>query len=96
MNRISEIYGSSEGNASFFNLLNKDRTIGTTTANIMLVKYDVDADEMLRDEDGKLIESKRGEPGLLIAKIEGRYAFDGYQDKEATNSKILSDMRAIT
>jgi len=91
--RISEIYGSSEGNASFYNLLNKDRTIGTTTASIMLVKYDIDEDEMIRDANGQLVESEQGEPGLLIAEIEGRYAFDGYQDKEATNSKILKDVK---
>ena len=93
VDRISEIYGSSEGNASFFNLLNKDRTIGTTTASIKLIKYDVDEDEMLRDEHGQLIEAKDGDPGLLIAEIEGRYAFDGYQDEDATNSKILRNVK---
>ena len=91
--RISEVYGSSEGNASFYNLLNKDRTIGTTTASIMLVEYNVDEDEIVRHSSGQLVESKQGEPGLLIAKIEGRYAYDGYQDKEATNSKILADVK---
>ena len=91
--RISELYGSSEGNASFFNVLNKDRTIGTTTATIMLVKYDVDEDEMVRDNNGKLVEAEHGEPGLLIAEIGGRYTFDGYQDEEATNSKILTDVK---
>ena len=40
--RICEIYGSSEGNVVFINVLNKDKTIGTTTANIMLAKYDVE------------------------------------------------------
>ena len=91
--RISEIYGSSEGNASFINLLNKDRTIGTSTATIMLVKYDVDEDAIVTDSHGQLIEVQHGESGLLIAKIEGRYAFDGYQDQQATSSKILTDVK---
>jgi citronellyl-CoA synthetase len=95
VNRISELYGSSEGNATFLNILNKDRTIGTSSASLMLVKYDVDADEMLRDAAGKLIEAEQGDPGLLITEIDGKYIFDGYQDKDATNSKILTDVKRI-
>ena len=91
--RISEIYGSSEGNAAFINFLNKDRTIGTTSASLMLVKYDVDADEMIRDAAGKLVEAEPGEPGLLLSEIDDKYKFDGYQNKEATNSKILTDLK---
>lgn len=68
-------------------------TSGTTTASIMLVKYDVDEDEMVSDSSGQLVESKPGEPGLLIAEFEGRYTLDGYQDEEATNSKILTDVK---
>ena len=91
--RICEIYGSSEGNASFINVLNKDYTIGASTAKLMLVQYDVDNDEMVRDEQGKLVEVEKSEPGLLLSKIEGRYKYDGYQDKKATNSKVLSDLQ---
>lgn len=90
--RISEMYGSSEGNAVFINLLNKDRTIGTTSAKVMLVKYDIDADEMVRSPKGKLIEVKKGEAGLLLTKIDNRYKFDGYKDKSATASKVLCDV----
>jgi citronellyl-CoA synthetase len=91
--RITEFYGSSEGNAFFINLLNKDKTIGTTSADILLVKYDFDADEMVRDAKGKLAEVKDGEPGVLLMKIDDRFKFDGYNDKKASNSKVLSDVR---
>ncbi|HEY6597725.1 MAG TPA: AMP-binding protein, partial [Pseudomonadales bacterium] len=46
--RIAEFYGASEGNAAFMNLLNKDCTIGMTVSTIALVRYDVDADEIIR------------------------------------------------
>ncbi|MFQ3322830.1 MAG: citronellyl-CoA synthetase [Pseudomonadales bacterium] len=93
VNRITEIYGSSEGNATFINILNKDRTIGTSSASLMLVKYDVDADEMIRDGNGELVEVNKGESGLLLSEIDNKYIFDGYQNKEATDSKILFDVK---
>ena len=50
--RISEFYGASEGNVAFANLLNKDRTVGMTSAKVALVEYDLDANEIVKDEDG--------------------------------------------
>lgn len=91
--RISEMYGSSEGNAIFINLLNKDKTIGTTSAKILLVKYDFDADEMIRDKKGRLVEVKKGEPGVLLMKIDDRFKFDGYNDKKASSSKVMTGVR---
>ena len=90
--RVCEFYGSSEGNVTFFNALNKDRTMGLTPANIMLVKYDIDADEMVRDADGELIQVGVGETGLLLGEIDERYKFDGYTNNDATESKILRDV----
>ena len=37
------------------NLLNKDRTIGMTASTIALVRYDVDADEIIRDAAGRCV-----------------------------------------
>ena len=90
--RVCEFYGSSEGNVSFFNALNKNRTMGLTPATIMLVKYDVDADEMVRDANGELLVVPVGEAGLLLGEIDERYKFDGYTNDEATESKILRDV----
>lgn len=36
--------------------------------------------------------AKRGEPGLLIAKVSPRYPFDGYTDPSASEAKLLRDV----
>ena len=87
--RISEFYGASEGNVSFANLLNKDCTIGMTAARIALVRYDVDADEIVTDEHGHCIEVEPGEPGLLLGHINEEAVFEGYTDKAATEKKVV-------
>ena len=89
--RIAEFYGSSEGNVGFVNVLNKDCTVGTTTMAVALVKYDVDADEIVRDSEGRCIEVAQNEPGLLLGKITAQTAFEGYTNSEATENKILRD-----
>ena len=90
--RITEFYGASEGNVAFANLLNKDSTIGMTTAKIALVRYDVDADEIVRDADGRCIEVESGQPGLLLGHINPNAVFEGYTDKAATEKKVLRDV----
>jgi citronellyl-CoA synthetase len=92
ISRVCEFYGSSEGNIGFVNGLNKDRTMGICGANILLVEYDIDADEMVRDEHGKVVEVAVGEPGLLLGEIDDRYKFDGYTNDSASESKILRDL----
>ena len=89
VNRICEIYGSSEGNVTFANLFNKDKTIGGTFAKVTLVAYDSVNDEIVRDEAGCCVEAKPGEPGLLLGEITKDYAFDGYTNEEATKQKIV-------
>lgn len=89
--RIAEFYGSSEGNVGFVNMLNKDCTVGTTTIPLSLVKYDVDADEIIRDSHGKLVEVEKGEPGLLLGKITEVTMFEGYTSEAETEKKIIRD-----
>ena len=88
--RISEIYGSSEGNVAFLNLLNKDKTIGATTTKVALVKYDLETDEIIRDSQGRCIEVPFGEPGLLLGEIGPRTEFDGYTNPQATAKKLVT------
>lgn len=92
VDRIAEFYGSSEGNVAFINLLNRDCTVGTTTIPLALVKYDVEADEMVQDSQGRLIRVAKGEPGLLLGKITPKASFEGYTSKEATEKKILRNV----
>jgi len=90
--RVSEFYGSSEGNVAFVNLLNKDCTIGMTAMKIALVKYDVQVDEIVRDDQGFCIEAEKNEPGLLLGKVTDTSPFEGYTSKEASDSKVLRDV----
>jgi citronellyl-CoA synthetase len=90
--RICEIYGASESNATFLNILNKDDTIGTSSADLLIVEYDVDADEISRDSNGQLIQVALGGTGLLLSKVDEKYQFDGYKDKQASDDKILTDV----
>ena len=90
--RVGELYGSSEGNIGFFNLLNRDCTVGTTTSPHALVQYNVDADEIVRNREGHCIKVKEGEAGLLLGKITSMSSFEGYTSKEATQSKILNNV----
>jgi citronellyl-CoA synthetase len=87
--RVAEFYGSSEGNIGFVNILNKDCTVGTTGLPMALVKYDVDADEIERDSNGRLIKVAEGEPGLLLGEITRDTAFEGYTSQADTEKKIL-------
>jgi citronellyl-CoA synthetase len=91
--RICEIYGSSEGNTSFINLLNKNKTIGAALTPVALVKYDNEADEIARDSAGHCIEVAMGEPGLLLGEINSKAKFDGYTNPEATASKIVKNVK---
>ncbi len=87
--RVAEFYGSSEGNIGFVNMLNKDCTVGMTSLPLALVKYDVDNDEILRDEAGRCLKVADGEPGLLLGKITEKTEFEGYSSSEETEKKIL-------
>ena len=92
LKRITEFYGASEGNVAFANLLNKDRTIGMTSSKVALVRYDVDADAIVRGADGRCQAVATGEPGLLLGHINPEAVFEGYTDGAATEKKILRDV----
>jgi len=92
VSRICEIYGSSEGNVSFLNILNKDRTIGAAISKVALVKYDNENDEMIRDDAGRCIEVPIGEPGLLLGEISDKTRFEGYTDRAETEKKVVRNV----
>ena len=92
VNRIVEIYGASEGNALFMNLLNKNKTIGMTNADVALIEYDVAEDEVLKTDDGFCKRILNHDPGLLIVRIGPNAVFNGYTDAQATEQKILRNV----
>ena len=88
VDRIVEIYGASEGNALFMNLLNKDKTIVMTNAQVALIEYDVAEDKIIKNEDGTCKKITANDPGLLIVFISPNAVFNGYTDAQATEKKI--------
>ncbi len=90
--RIGEFYAASEGNGGFANVFNKTCTVGLSSVPVKLVKYDVAADEILRDNDGHCIEVGNGETGLLLIQVTDKSKFDGYTDAEASAKKLLNDV----
>ncbi|MEM7219345.1 MAG: long-chain-acyl-CoA synthetase [Pseudomonadota bacterium] len=92
--RICEFYGASEGNVSMVNLLNKDCTVGMTSQEVTLVRYDVDEDAIVRDDNGHAIAVEPGEPGLMLGKISADTKFEGYTDAEATEKKVERNLLA--
>ena len=92
VDRICEIYGASEGNGMFMNLLNKDQTIGMTNIELALLEYDVAEDKLKTDGGGKYIEAQEHEPGLALVKIGPNAVYNGYTDKKASEEKVIKNV----
>ena len=90
--KIVEFYGASEGNAGFCNTLNFDYTVGSTIAQYAVVEYDIENDEPIRDERGRMKKVKLGETGLLLILSHGAYTFTGYTDKKASETKLYHNV----
>ena len=86
---VHEHYGATEIRGMFCNYFNIDSTIGINFSPHVLVKYDVIADEPIRDENGYFQKVDRGEAGLLLFQITDPTIFAGYTDKQATEKKIF-------
>lgn len=97
---MHELYGSTEGNVVFLNLDGKvgaigqlprflDEKIGTS-----FVKFDVENEMPIRDENGFCVKCGIDEIGEAIGRIsdQGRESFQGYHDKKQTDKKILTDV----
>lgn len=90
--RVVELYASSEGNVAFTNIFNFDNTVGFSPVSYAIVKYDKEKEEPVRGKDGFMIKVGKGEPGLLIGEITDKTPFDGYTDKAKTEKSILRNV----
>jgi len=88
---IYEFYGTTEFSSVFFNFLNLDCTLGINFDPYKIVKYNIDQDEIEKDQNGNLIEVQEGEAGLLLMKIVDPHYYAGYTNKEATKKKTLKN-----
>ena len=89
--RILEHYGASEGNTLFVNPLAIPCSVGFTITPHRLVAWDAEIGGMARDERGRPLPVRRGEPGLLLSKITRRYGYDGYTDAVASEGRLVHD-----
>ncbi|MBW1847955.1 MAG: long-chain-acyl-CoA synthetase [Deltaproteobacteria bacterium] len=89
---IYEFYGASEGNIAFLNMLNMDCTVGVCLLPFAIVKYDIEAEAPIRDENGFMQRVETGEAGLLLGEISEETPFVGYTDEEETENKIFRDV----
>ena len=89
--RVVELYASSEGNVGFTNLLNLDNTVGFSPYPYAIVRYDQEREAPLR-ENGHLQRVAKGEAGLLLGKITDKSPFHGYTNARDTERCILRDV----
>jgi fatty-acyl-CoA synthase len=98
--QILEFYAATEGNVSLFNVEGKPGAIGRIPAFLRhrfgaaLVRFDVDAEEPVRNEQGFCIRCEPDEVGEAIGPLVEDASnvgsrFDGYTSGEATEKKIL-------
>lgn len=90
--RICEFYGASESNLAFVNGLNVQRTAGYCPMSFAIVSYDADADQPVRDAQGWMRKVPKGGVGLLVTEVSDSAPFDGYTDKQASESKLLRNV----
>lgn len=99
--KIYESWGATEANTSLVNVDNYVGAVGRVPdwnlTNLRLLKYDTDAEDYAKTEDGKYQLAKPGEVGEAVGmifhmpdSIAGR--FEGYVDKAATEKKILRNV----
>ena len=101
--QILEFYASTEGNVSLYNCEGTPGAIGKIPSflahrsNLALVKFDVEAGEPMRNQEGFCIRCKSSEIGEAIGKIPENGSnltsrFEGYADQEASERKVLRNV----
>lgn len=76
----------------FTNAFNLDKTAGFCPLSYNIVQYDIEEDDAIRGSDGFMLPAKAGSSGLLITEVTEKQPFEGYTDKDASNSKLMRDV----
>ncbi|KAM8962011.1 long-chain fatty acid transport protein 6 [Pelodytes ibericus] len=97
--KMCELYGATEGNICFMNHTGKIGSVGRTNffykliLPFELIKYDIQKDEPVKNQYGWCERVQKGEPGLLISKVNSNNPFFGYAgNKKHTTNKLLCDV----
>ena len=100
---IREFYASTEGNCSMFNFDSRPEAVGRVPGwiagrfPIAVIRFDIDAEEEIRDAEGRCIRCGPDEVGEVVGQIlsdpkKPGNRFEGYSDREATARKVLRDV----
>jgi acyl-CoA synthetase (AMP-forming)/AMP-acid ligase II len=88
--RVAEFYASTEGNVVTMNLGGPAGSVGKMLPRQTIVRWDDARGDFVRGPDGRLQRCPPGVAGVMLGKIEdGTGGFDGYQDRAATEGKIV-------
>jgi acyl-CoA synthetase (AMP-forming)/AMP-acid ligase II len=87
--RIAEFYAATESNCVTINVLGLVGAVGPRLPGMALVRWDEQNASFARDAAGHLVRVAIGEPGVLLGRIRRGAGFDGYEDKRATEHKII-------
>lgn len=97
--KICEFYGATEGNIFFMNYTGKVGAVGRSTSfhktflAYKLVKYDVQNEKPMRNDQGRCEIVNKGETGLLISSVTKLNPFSGYAgNKKFSEQKLFRDV----
>ena len=96
--RVVEAYGATESNTGAINFAGKVGAVGKMIGGATLLRYDIDKDELVLDENGRYVQCADDEVGELVCRMPRdpnalRGQFQGYTNAEATERKILRDVK---
>ena len=89
--RIAEFYAATEGNIVTINLGGPAGSVGRMTVGQAIARWDEAKQDFMRGKDGRLQRCSLDEVGVLLGKISDLTGFDGYEDRKATEKKIVRD-----
>jgi len=103
--QIIEFYAATEGNVTMFNFEGKEGAVGRIPWFLAhrfptkVVRFDVELQQPVRNQQGFCIECDPGEPGEVIGRIlkdssKPGQRFEGYATQSETEKKILRDVFA--
>jgi fatty-acyl-CoA synthase len=101
--QIVEFYGATEGNVTLFNFDGKDGAVGRIPwffahrFPTKVVRFDVEREQPIRDENGFCVECRPNEAGEVIGRIlrdpsKPGARFEGYANESDSEKKVLHDV----
>lgn len=86
---VIEFYAATEGNVAIVNIDGEPGMLGRLLPGQRVVKIDAETEEIVRDAQGRCVDARPGEQGILVGLMNQINRFDGYLDKSKTEEKII-------